>query len=1071
MPKSLLLTCLLTLVMTLSHAQDDISSFFLLNNGFDTSFNYDATTSGNVSGNVINDIYGWELTSVSTYTVAGTFAYNTAVSFNNSSTLPAAGYNGSTGGALALSTGWTENITYAQTITLPKGKYRLVAAYYNVGSSTAGSSMLGWYPVSGTDAKSTVSSFPIKTWLTDTISFTLTASTEGTVQIGYQSTNVTSNTNAKVLVDYVKLLCDTIDKSSLRTLVNRATKLYGTGTGTDAAELLTVKDAASTVYNNSEATPSEVLAAIQQLTDAIFSYQLKNASASSPLTMTSYITNPSFEDGTEGWTYSGFSRSTTSVFSKKSGTACMERWVAIGKTAGSGLLAQTVTGLPNGRYKLTAGVCNIQQKKAGSSLNNGTTPQTGAWLYGGNVYVAADTSKTKTVYFTVTDGTATIGFKAENATGNWVACDNFQLYYIGASTIEDKVAALNALISSTEDNVLTKRMQAYVRAELNEALADARKTVAEASVTEEALAIATATINLAIADVDASIARYDSISAELPYANTVLGWYADDSVKSKKMQDAIDAANTILATEELTDAELRSALASLIKVRKSVDKKIYTAEWSMGNVNDKNNTYSLTRTRQSKNFVLFWEKDYGENPETFTCGNYTVDIDAILSHAEEAYKFYADSLKFINTASASANSSNYKMIIRLRYSTEWEATGSGIDDRIGLLTLTPWAHNARSWHTLYHEIGHCFQYQTHCDNGDQNGWMYAIGNGTGFWEQCAQWQGYKMLPDMQFNSEYLPGYYNNAHKHILHEDARYTSYFVHDYWTYLHGMDFIGRLWNESKSPQDAIQAYISITKTNITKFNDEMYDCAARFATWDIPALKTYGASHIDDRPQPEMIDNGDDYWRISADYCPENTGYNVIRLNAPTTATTVTAYFEGLSKADGYRSKNAYAAGWRYGFVAMKNDGTRVYSNMASASYTDLKDTLRFECPISSRLYLVVTGAPKIYWQHLWDNDNTNDEQWPYMVKFENTNKYGSPNPTAIRETGADADVAVHISGNTLYIYAPSASVIVANAGGQTVANGTVNGEWSKTLPAGLYTIKVGSGQKSTVRKVVIR
>ena len=171
------------------------------------------------------------------------------------------------------------------------------------------------------------------------------------------------------------------------------------------------------------------------------------------------------------------------------------------------------------------------------------------------------------------------------------------------------------------------------------------------------------------------------------------------------------------------------------------------------------------------------------------------------------------------------------MVIRLRYDpTAWEASGSGVDDLIGLLTLTPWAAPSRNWQTLYHEIGHCFQYQVHCDNGDRNGWMYEPGGGKGcaFWEQCAQWQAYKIMPADQFNNEWFDGYLQNVHKHILHESPRYNNYFIQDYWCYKHGMDFMGRLWNQSRNPEDAVEAYMRLTGITDSEFNDEMYDCAA---------------------------------------------------------------------------------------------------------------------------------------------------------------------------------------------------------------------------------------------------
>ena len=66
-------------------AQVDISAYFLENHGFDTKFNYDARQTGNVSGDVINEVYGWTNETTATYTVAGTFAYNPEV---RSTTVP-----------------------------------------------------------------------------------------------------------------------------------------------------------------------------------------------------------------------------------------------------------------------------------------------------------------------------------------------------------------------------------------------------------------------------------------------------------------------------------------------------------------------------------------------------------------------------------------------------------------------------------------------------------------------------------------------------------------------------------------------------------------------------------------------------------------------------------------------------------------------------------------------------------------------------------------------------------------------------------------------------------------------
>ena len=84
-----------------------------------------------------------------------------------------------------------------------------------------------------------------------------------------------------------------------------------------------------------------------------------------------------------------------------------------------------------------------------------------------------------------------------------------------------------------------------------------------------------------------------------------------------------------------------------------------------------------------------------------------------------------------------------------------------------------------------------------------------------------------------------------------------------------------------------------------------------------------------------------------------------------------------------------NVREAGWRYGYVALKEDGSRVYSDM----FDDEDGTATFIVPENCRnLWFVVTGAPNVYKPHPWDEDESNDDQWPYKVKFTNTDLYGN-------------------------------------------------------------------------------
>lgn len=398
------------------------------------------------------------------------------------------------------------------------------------------------------------------------------------------------------------------------------------------------------------------------------------------------------------------------------------------------------------------------------------------------------------------------------------------------------------------------------------------------------------------------------------------------------------------------------------------------------------------RSKQSEHFIVFWAKDYDEygiiTPATYPNSTYKVNIDDLLAKAEQFYSTEVNTLKFV-TAGAS-KTDTYKMMIFLNYQTDWLATGAGYDDVIGSLWVSPSTCQPVG-SVIAHEIGHCFQYQVFCDHGGNSGWRYGFGGngGNAFWEQTAQWQSFQSYPDQIFSNYYFADYANSCYKSTFHEDPRYANYFIHYYWADKHGIDFIGRLWQQSgaNSQEDPAQAYMRIAGINLTQYNDEQFDYARKMVTWDLDALRSYGKDYIGTQ-KCTLNKNADGYWQISAATCIQNHGYNVIRLNVPAAGTTISADFVGIAGASGYNAVNVMYAGWRYGYVALLADGTRIYSDMYSASSGTADFTVPANC---SDIWFVVSGAPTTYWPHAWDDNAANDEQWPYEVKFTNTNMYG--------------------------------------------------------------------------------
>lgn len=427
--------------------------------------------------------------------------------------------------------------------------------------------------------------------------------------------------------------------------------------------------------------------------------------------------------------------------------------------------------------------------------------------------------------------------------------------------------------------------------------------------------------------------------------------------------------------------------------------------------------WCFQRSRESEHFIVFWEAGFGLDPKK---SDNPLDVDLMLERAEHLFHIYTDSLGFV-IPGESKSTDKYKIEIYVFYQTEWLATGSGYDDMIGALWCNPWALQAAGGHTLAHEIGHSFQYLVACDLGMTHGWRYGYGDnasgGNGWWESCAQWQGFKVYPEQQFSNDYSAQYLDKCNKNLLHEDWRYANYFIQDYWCMLHGKQFIGRLWREEKKPEDPVEAYQRLTGITQAQFNDQMFNYAQRVCTWDINGIRERGRSYIDNHTAwlhraasaPETSTSGAAVWEVDAAHCVENYGYNIVRVNTPEGGTTVKAHFRGITGAEGYRKVWVSREGWRYGFCAYLQDGSRVYGQ----PYSDKEGTAEFTVPAGTqKLWFVVTGAPTKHWRHAWDDDASNDEQWPYQVSFEGTDKYGEFGDYAADYQRRDTTVTIDVT-----------------------------------------------------------
>ena len=224
---------------------------------------------------------------------------------------------------------------------------------------------------------------------------------------------------------------------------------------------------AEALYNNPNATADEINAAITALTAAInkqkFATLLSGATDDDPIDATEYVLeNPNFDTGVSGWfiTVTGQNlgwqqRTDTNPNTGAAIQNFIEAWIPNGNVLGDGVIAQTVYGLPAGKYvlELDATACHDPASGDGTDIE------------GVYVFIQSGNSEKRTPvktirlgveHFAVTyvhDGSdeLTFGLKVEGTNANWISADNFQIWYYGKTERTLAQAELEQAIKEAEN--------------------------------------------------------------------------------------------------------------------------------------------------------------------------------------------------------------------------------------------------------------------------------------------------------------------------------------------------------------------------------------------------------------------------------------------------------------------------------------------------------------------------------------------------------------------------------------------------------------------------------------------
>lgn len=314
-----------------------------------------------------------------------------------------------------------------------------------------------------------------------------------------------------------------------------------------------------TVYLNEAATSEELEAAIVSTKEVIAKAEELAVDPMNPIDKTSMIVNPTMEN-TEGWTpvdgvqnRATHTNVTTGAYTAETLPA-YEHW---NPGAFTGKFYQTITGLPNGLYKLQAAVMGDQEPAAEG---------TGLYLYANDskTPVTSNIPAYYNVFAEVTDGTIEIGWTAEIKHSQWISSDSYSLLYYGNKGEATYTGAVAGLVNTNLANFDGRE------AEMTVNLLDTYKATLNALTASDLAGLNAAIVAIADANaaVQTNIDGWVKYAAEIERGNKVR---TDNSYSSSAQMSAMAAyvarqAPAILKAKTLSTEELLAEVAKLTQM-------------------------------------------------------------------------------------------------------------------------------------------------------------------------------------------------------------------------------------------------------------------------------------------------------------------------------------------------------------------------------------------------------------------------------------------------------------------------------------------------------------------------
>ena len=395
---------------------------------------------------------------------------------------------------------------------------------------------------------------------------------------------------------------------------------------------------------------------------------------------------------------------------------------------------------------------------------------------------------------------------------------------------------------------------------------------------------------------------------------------------------------------------------SLVSNLVYAQKKLYIPKDLQGmNLKADTSKWSLNRSIETEDLIFMWERGFGNdvsNPPQLKGHDMSFNLLNLRDRIQTFYHFFRDTLGFV-TPNYQSKADHYKMMVMVNYSLDGTAYGGTYDNFIGALWVAPNRIQDTKMNCMAHELGHSFQAQIMADSIGQ------CWGGTGFFEMASQWMLWQVNPDWITDENYhFEAFKTLTHKAFLHMDNIYHSPYVLQWWSDLHGRQFIAELFRQGVIGEDPVMTYKRMNGLSQSAFCDEIFRGYQHLVNFDFThaykETRQYAATF---NTELETCSNG---W-LRPKSLPEGYGFNAIKLDDRVNLNSPIFHLH-------LRGNQL-----RYGFVGITTNGESIYSDVNATSFTSNGQPLK-------HLYLIIMGAPEHHADVMTHGNTPEYKQYPY-------------------------------------------------------------------------------------------